>query len=356
MNRNRNNPLKWLLPAMAAVLTLSSISLADSVRLKRVAIVEPDQKIRLIDVADLEGAYASSLARTVIEADAQKLLGATGSGEISLNRVRAALHESGANLSRLSFSGRSCVLREPAASADARDKEQEDAPEELPWRTVEDWTRASEVTVEIAIVRAFARELKIEPDRLRLRFIDEPQDLLGLSLASQRTMIRPISSLSSPRALLKVERFRNNGSLDRVETVQVEAQVLRPVLRVREQVSRREAIPGGVLEATEEWLAPGTDAVHASEGFEYVGQIATTRLAPGSLLLRSQVEKPIAVSRGATVIVIYHTAGFVLESQGKARDEGRVGEVIEVRLTDSRATVLARVEGPQRVVVIGRGD
>ncbi|MFG0291596.1 MAG: flagellar basal body P-ring formation chaperone FlgA [Phycisphaerales bacterium JB050] len=345
------NTLTRIILTVLIALVLSGIALADSVRLKRAAIVEPDQTIRLIDVAELEGAYASTLARLVICDEASELLGATGTGEVTLQQVRRVLHEQKAAMGQLTLSGRTCSLR-PVSGMRRTEEEQEETTKS--WRTIEDWAHASEPTVEILIVRAFARELKIEPDRLRLRFLDAPEGLLELPATSMRTVVKPISTYSSAIALLKVQRYRGSGSMDREETIKVEVQVLRPVLKLREQVSRREPIPGGVLEATQEWLSADVDAVPAAEAYEYVGQIATTRLTAGTMLLRSHVEKPIAVERNSAVIIIYHGDGFLIESAGRSREDGREGEIIEVQLTESKKTVLARVDGPQRVIVVTR--
>lgn len=346
-----NTPTRIILLTVLIALVLSGVALADSVRLKRAAVVDPDQTIRLIDVAELEGTYASTLARLVICDEASELLGATGTGEVTLQQVRRVLHEQKAAMGQLTLSGKICTLRLATGN---RRSEDEQVESKKSWRTIEDWARATEPTVEILIVRAFARELKIKPDRLRLRFLDAPEGLLELPAHSMRTVVKPISTYSSAIALLKVQRYRGNGSLDRDDTIKVEVQVLRPVLKLREQVSRRQPIPGGVLEAAEEWLSADVDAVPAAEAYEYVGQIATTRLTAGTMLLRSHVEKPIAVERNSAVIIIYHGDGFVIESAGRSREDGREGEIIEVELTESKKTVLARVDGPQRVIVVTR--
>ncbi len=332
-------------------LVLGASAMADSIRLKRAAMVEPDQAIRLIDVAELEGSYASSLARLVIAEEASALLGTTGSAEVSLQQVRSVLLKENVAMGRLSLSGNTCTLRLVTATRRADKEEQEVAQD---WRTLEDWERASETTIEILIVRNFVRELKVQPEQLRMRFVDVPDGFLDLPAHSLRTTIKPISTFRSPIVLLKVERYRENGSLDRVETVKAEVQVLRPVLKLREQVSRREAIPGGVLEATQEWLSADVDVVPASEANEVIDQIAMTRITAGTTLLRSHLQKPIAVERNAAVIVVYHGDGFVLESAGRSRDAGREGEIIEVQLIDSKTIVLARVDGPQRVIVVSR--
>lgn len=332
-------------------LVLGASAMADSIRLKRAAMVEPDQAIRLIDVAELEGSYASSLARLVIAEEASALLGTTGSAEVSLQQVRSVLLKENVAMGRLSLSGNTCTLRLVTAVRRAENKEPE---AQQVWRTIEDWQRASESTIEILIVRSFIRELRVQPEHLRMRFIDVPEGLLELPAHSLRTNIKPISTYTSPVVLLKVQRHRENGSLEREETIKVEVQILRSVLKLREQVSRRQAIPGGVIEPAQEWLSADVDVVPASEASEVVDQIAMTRITAGTTLLRTHLQKPIAVERNAAVIVVYHLDEFILESAGRSREAGREGEIIEVQLIDSKTIVLARVDGPHRVIVVNR--
>lgn len=348
MTQARNlflNPV-WI--SAAAVLLLCSAAWSNTVRLKRGLVVDPGQRVLLADIADLDGVYALTLEGTVVAAEAGDLLGAGGTGEIDLDRVRGVLHREGAVIGRLAFSGSACRLRSTEVGRPA----EREAEPEAAWRTLDDWRAATEQTVEIAIVRRFMRELGVPAERLRLRFLEDQSGLVGRSATDERTVIRPISTISSAVVLLRVERYARSGSLELTDTIKVEAQVLRAVLKLREQVSRREVIPGGRLEASEQWLAPSVDAVDASEAHSMVGQIAQTRLEAGVILLRSQVEEPIAVERNALVEMIYHGNGFVLKSRGRSREAGRRGEIIEVRVEDSKSSVLARVDGPGRVIVL----
>lgn len=340
----------WL--AIAAVLLLSSAAWSNTVRLKRAAVVEPEQRVLLSDIADLDGAYAIRLAGTVIERRGGDLLGASGAGEIALNAVREVLRREGAVLGRLEFSGSVCRVRSSESARPAPEAKGREAAPEAPWRTIEDWRSATEQTIEIAIVRRFMSELEVPAERVRLRFEDGSGALLARPTAEMRTVVRPATALATGTVLFRIERYDGNGSLVHRDSVKVEAQVLRTVLKVREQISRREVVQSGLLEPSEEWLSPAIDAAEASELAQLTGRIAQTRLMPGDIVLRSQLEEPIAIGRNALVEVVYHGQGFVLKARGRARQAGRVGELIEVRVEDSDSSVLARVDGPGRVIVV----
>jgi len=282
-------------------------------------VIEPEQRVLLGDIADLDGAYAGQLGQTVIERRGGDLLGASGTGEIDLNTVRAILQREGAVLGRLEFSGSVCRVRSSGALRAAAETAEEEVAVEEPWRGIEEWRSATEQTVEIAIVRRFMGELEIPAERLRLRFEDASEELLGTATAEMRTVVRPATALAGGTVLFRIERYGPTGSLLHRDAVKVEAQVLRTVLKVREQISRREVVPSGVLEPSEEWLSPAVDAADASELAEMAGRIAQTRLMPGDIVLRSQVEEPIAIERNALVELIYHGNGFVLKAKGRAR-------------------------------------
>ena len=103
MTTHRN--WSWIAAVIAVGLVTSS-AMANTVRLKRGAVVEPDRALVLRDIAELDGAYAADLGGTLIAAEAGELLDAAGSGSVSLNRVRASLERDGAILSRLTLSGK----------------------------------------------------------------------------------------------------------------------------------------------------------------------------------------------------------------------------------------------------------
>jgi len=352
MNMTLSNRIWGVSAAIVAIGVLASSVSANTVRLKRGAVVETEQALLLRDVADLEGVYASGLAETLIVSTAAELLDGSGSGSVSLDRVRSALKRDGAIMGRLTFAGAVCTLRSGTPERRGSDDDAEAVKARSAWRTLDDWKSETEATVEIAIVRRFMSELGVGADRLRLKFKPGSEEVLGLCSTTRRTLIEPVSTYTSSVVLLRVERYLPSGSLERADTVSVEVQVLRSVLKLREQVSRRDSIPGGVLEASSEWLAASVDAIDASEAFKLVGKLAQTRLEAGTILLQTHVEEPIAVERNSLVQVIYHVDGFVLKTQARARSEGRVGEIIEVRVEDTKSSFLARVDGPGRVIVV----
>ena len=79
-------------------------------------------------------------------------------------------------------------------------------------------------------------------------------------------------------------------------------------------------------------------------------QRMTRSVRPGQIICRSDLEPRPAVSRGERVVVQYHRGQVSLRSIARAEEDGRLGDVIKVRNTDSRGSYLARVVGDREVV------
>lgn len=81
-----------------------------------------------------------------------------------------------------------------------------------------------------------------------------------------------------------------------------------------------------------------------------IGQHATRPLAPGQMLQKHHLQSPRLVYRGDDVQVEAAGAGFRVQREGEAIDEGGMGESVRVRLPD-RLILKGRVAGPGRVAV-----
>ncbi len=80
------------------------------------------------------------------------------------------------------------------------------------------------------------------------------------------------------------------------------------------------------------------------------------------LLLKSNIpirladlQRPMAVSRNGLVTMQLHTPFMTLTTQGKAMEDGGVGDVVRVTNLQTKQIVEARVQGPGQVVVAATG-
>ncbi len=96
----------------------------------------------------------------------------------------------------------------------------------------------------------------------------------------------------------------------------------------------------------------GADGVSpAPEGM--VGLQATRSIYKGRPVLASVLRQPIMVSRNAVVAMEYRRGGLIIRTEGRALNEGGIGERVRVMNLGSRQTVSAQIVGPGEVRVGG---
>ncbi len=84
-----------------------------------------------------------------------------------------------------------------------------------------------------------------------------------------------------------------------------------------------------------------------------IGQEARIALRQGASLRSSDLQRPILVPRNSIVTLSLKTPYMTLTTQGRAVEDGSMGDTIRVTNLQTKRTVEAVVEGPGRVVVEG---
>ncbi|MCY0965912.1 flagellar basal body P-ring formation chaperone FlgA [Parathalassolituus penaei] len=90
------------------------------------------------------------------------------------------------------------------------------------------------------------------------------------------------------------------------------------------------------------------DVGELNQGFfttpeDIIGQTAKRTLRAGTVLSPDQIQQPMAVARGDKVRIVLRKAVIHLETDGTAQQDGRIGERIRVRNSQSGKTVNAIV-------------
>lgn len=104
-----------------------------------------------------------------------------------------------------------------------------------------------------------------------------------------------------------------------------------------------------------EWQEVRGEAVRrdvATDLDQLVGQAPRHNLRAGVPVLTTDVQAPIAVTKGSLVTMVLKTDAMTLTTQGKALENGSVGDTIRIINTQSNHTVEAKVEGPNMVSVM----
>jgi flagella basal body P-ring formation protein FlgA len=116
------------------------------------------------------------------------------------------------------------------------------------------------------------------------------------------------------------------------------------------QVNRGEVI--AVRDLT--WTKVREDSVRrdvATDPSQIIGMTPRQTVRSGQMVSISDVQKPIAVTRGGMVTMVLKNGAMSLSAQGHAVEQGSVGDVIRVTNSQSNLTVEAKVEGPNMVSV-----
>ena len=87
-----------------------------------------------------------------------------------------------------------------------------------------------------------------------------------------------------------------------------------------------------------------------------VGQEPRNALHAGSPIRVSDLQKPVVVGRNSAVTMTIRTPLMTLTAQGRANEDGGVGDVIRITNAQSKRVVDARVVGPGEVVVVPPGQ
>lgn len=85
---------------------------------------------------------------------------------------------------------------------------------------------------------------------------------------------------------------------------------------------------------------------------DLVGMAARRPLRANSLVRHSDLQRPVAVKRGAIVTMVVATDRITLTAQGQALEDGGIGDRIRVTNTASKSTVIGIVESPREVRVL----
>jgi flagellar basal body P-ring formation protein FlgA len=82
-----------------------------------------------------------------------------------------------------------------------------------------------------------------------------------------------------------------------------------------------------------------------------VGMAAKVPLRAGQPISEGDLQRPLAVSRGALVTLVLNYNGMQLTAQGRAVDQGSLGDTVRVTNTHSNLTVEGVIDGTNRVRV-----
>ncbi len=339
-----------LLLGVVVLLLLTEHALGDAVRIHDVTGSDgPD--VLLSQVAELDGDYANQFADVIV--------GRFSEGEtrveIEASAILEAMRAGGAKLGLLDLRGFSkCTVHRTATqSARVEATDAENAITNVDNRAGDIDGRASgepvtvhtPTTVRALIERTIRKRIGVDGTSLEITFNDKDAELLRSSAVAGRYEAEPVAEPTLGRVSFKVYAFNGtqrvgNGRL-------VTAEVARRVIAVvaGETIDRGELINRRQVRLREV-LIDDARQVYLPDTSLVVGQVASQKITPGRLITAGEVELPVAVRRRERVSVELKTRGIKITFNGMAKEQGAVGDVIEIENIQTkerfRATVVAR--------------
>jgi len=184
-----------------------------------------------------------------------------------------------------------------------------------------------------------------------------------------RIMVNPIATTSSkelgPNLTVRGGRkpwtgrqqFRVSGanSDETMEAMEVHA----TIVKIQSVLFSRQAIKKGeIIRASDVELRRHEGQVPSlvlSELNQVVGMEARRTIRTGAILQENQVRAPLQVERGETVTVVARTGGISVRTFAVARQDGAMGDLVQIETLDGGQRFAARVSGRHRLEVLAAG-
>ncbi len=331
---SRRGRLLSALTALALAALTATPAFGDTVTLRRSARVETFERLRLAEVAQLEGSHAEGFAELALDV-------ATRPGArpvVGIDDVRRALEAAGANWGKLSLGGDECHLRlrQPVVEGEDEVEQQETGPAAI--------DPNGPPTLRLRVARYISEWTGLPLRDLRLGFGRHQDELLALSEAEYRFELTPIMSPDSLRIPVVVRLWRE-GEPPRQETVTVDIEKRVPVVVLKRDVDRDTVLGAADVEVQVIWLSRSGAQPLASLS-QVVERVATKRLGAGKILRAGDLEQPTLIKRRDKVRVYCLVGNLVLSTDtARAMEDGRLGEWIQLQRQGGRRTFSAKVQG-----------
>jgi len=173
---------------------------------------------------------------------------------------------------------------------------------------------------------------------LPVGFGAEDLELEDFALNNQKT--RFSAKLKLPTGTQEEEEVRISGTLDAVRLI---------------PVFNRLIAPGDVVsEKDVEWIKISARRINRStilSSASLIGQTVKRALPANKIIRESDIAAPVAVEKGSIVQMTYQSGLLTLSMQGRALEEGGIGDTIRIMNPKSKKTVFARIQNAGTVTV-----
>ncbi|MAO22884.1 MAG: flagella basal body P-ring formation protein FlgA [Phycisphaerae bacterium] len=188
--------------------------------------------------------------------------------------------------------------------------------------------------------------LRSTPETTRIKYNERDTSKLATPTSGRVVEIREIG-----RSDLMTLGFvvYENEQIVLENTLRFEALVQREVLVTTGFIRRGEAVSRDMTQVEQRWL-PTTEPIAMPT--DSIGQVVRSTVDPGEMLLASMLEPPVLVERGQIVSARSIAGSVSVSLKVRAKQDGRLGEIIELESRDRSQRFQARVAGTGRVVIV----
>ncbi len=322
---------------------LASLSRADDAG-SRVTRVELRSTVRLMDSTDtptlgdlakIEGEQASRLLELPIVLDAPIEQGAWSI--ISPREIRAQIKDAPGILEG------GIVLTGPDVRITRVSPRVENLREEQVVATSNDPDRP---TLRTQLERWTIDRLDTTSELARIRFDEDDLEALNTPTSGRIVEVREIGR--STRMLVGVVMYENERIILN-RSFRFEVLLERPVRVSTQQIKRSTMISHENSKIEHRWLS-ATEPI--ADPDSAIGLITVSTIDPGRMIYATNLEAPILVDRGQLVSARSIAGSVSVSMLARAKQSGRIGDIIELESKDRSQSFQARVAGPGQVVIL----
>ncbi len=353
-----NNSIRTGVAALVVVVVMITANdvFAGTIQLRKQATVR-DRDVRIRDIATLTRDLPAFYGALVVGRFDHK----SNTLDVTDQAIRRALTARGENAVLVNFSGfEVCrVQYQPRATIDGNPKN--DATTTKPIRSVDATTApvlsnpAEEVgldarlTVRQRIADWLVDQLKVRRDDLHVEFDERDAATLDVPAWRDRFAFTTGTRGFLGRLSVTITRIRDEKLVDTKRvTVHVAKRQLAAV--ATRDLRRGDVIRSGDLEIREVKLTRDQGLL-VGKISDVIGQVVKGSLREGHVVSMDDVEPPLFVRRNEIVQVKVVSGGLLVQTFGRALDDGALGEFVRVRNETSKETYFARVIGSRQATL-----
>jgi flagella basal body P-ring formation protein FlgA len=184
----------------------------------------------------------------------------------------------------------------------------------------------------------------------------EVEDLL----AAHGQDLGPLRVVGAPQVAIRTSAIPSNGT----GTTSRHGATLRPIAAdIKDNafpvaVAVQPIARGSVITAADVQLQQASSAPQTTSRRtpitsldELIGMEARQAIQPGTTIMSDYVQAPLLVKRGEIITVVSQAGGIRVRTTARAREDGALGELVQVETLKTRERYDARVTGPRAAAV-----